>query len=66
MQSVLFPIVMGTHDATYEEAFAWPVLPFFVRYLVHYWFERKYQGAWRFNPSTTWGEPKPLLFTEKK
>jgi len=32
----------------------------------NYWFERKYQGVWRFCPSTTWGERRPLMFTEKQ
>ncbi|KAE8448339.1 hypothetical protein EG329_009583 [Mollisiaceae sp. DMI_Dod_QoI] len=56
-KSVLFPIVLGSGDAS------WPEVPNFLKYVVHYWFERKYQGAWRFSPCTTWGERRPLLFT---
>lgn len=52
-QSILYPIVLGSSDRSYEEGFDWPEVPGPVRALVHYWFERKYQGAWRFCPSTT-------------
>jgi len=62
-QDILYPIVFGTGDFTFEGGKNWPEVPFFVRYLVHYWFERKYQGVWRFSPSTTWGEKRALLFT---
>jgi hypothetical protein len=62
----LFPIVFGSSDASYEEGFTWPEAPAPIRYVVHYFFERKYQGAWRFSPSTTWGERRPLLFTGKE
>ncbi|CZR51055.1 uncharacterized protein PAC_00930 [Phialocephala subalpina] len=56
-KSVLYPIVLGSGDGE------WPIVPAIAKYVVHYWFERKYQGAWRFSPCTTWGEPRPLLFT---
>lgn len=55
--------MFGTGDVDYDNE-EWPVVPGFVRYLVHYWFERKYQGSWRFSPSTTWGVRRPLLFLE--
>ncbi|KUJ22653.1 uncharacterized protein LY89DRAFT_680770 [Mollisia scopiformis] len=60
-KSVLFPMVLGSTDRTYEKGPMWPPVPDFLKYVVHYWFERKYQGAWRFSPSTTWGEKRPLL-----
>lgn len=62
VQSILFPIVLGTGDSSYEEGFEWPVIPGFLRYVVHYWFERKWSGVWRFSPSTTWGEKRALAF----
>ncbi|KAH8770313.1 hypothetical protein BGZ57DRAFT_1017042 [Hyaloscypha finlandica] len=65
-KSILYPIVFGSSDNSYEEGFEWPEVPGPIRALVHYWFERKYQGVWRFCPSTTWGERRPLMFTEKQ
>jgi len=59
--SVLHPLVFGTADRTFENE-DWPEVPMPVRYLVHYWFERKHRGVWRFSPSTTFGEPRPLTF----
>ncbi|KAG4424775.1 hypothetical protein IFR04_002123 [Cadophora malorum] len=64
-KSVLFPMVLGTCDAGYEGGCVWPGLPGPVMSLVHYWFERKYKGVWRFSPCSTWGEKRPLAFTEK-
>jgi len=58
-------MVLGTADGSYEEGFQWPELPGIIKSLVHHWFERKYRGAWRFSPSTTWGEKRPLMFTAK-
>jgi hypothetical protein len=53
---------MGNVDWTYEGWNKFPELPFFVPYLVHYWFGRKYRSVWRFNPNTLLGEKRPLLF----
>ncbi|CZT04722.1 uncharacterized protein RAG0_11084 [Rhynchosporium agropyri] len=64
-KSILFPIVLGTTDIGYEGNCVWPELPGFVKSLVHYWYERKYQGVWRFSPCSTWGEKRPLTFTAK-
>ncbi|KAE9381189.1 hypothetical protein N431DRAFT_392151 [Stipitochalara longipes BDJ] len=64
-KSILFPIVLGSADSSYEEGFEWPEVPGPIKVVIHYWFERKYQGAWRFCPSTTWGERRPLIFTQK-
>ncbi|KAM6478282.1 hypothetical protein HDV62DRAFT_394350 [Trichoderma sp. SZMC 28011] len=62
-KSIIFPIVFGSSDGAFEGAGDWPEVPGPVRLLVHYWFERKHQGAWRFSPSTTWGVKRPLAFT---
>lgn len=61
---VQYPIVFGSADRTYEGGNDFPVVPFFVPYLVHYYFERQYQGSWRFNPCDTWGKPRPLQFLD--
>jgi hypothetical protein len=59
----LFPLVMGSRDVTYEGGIHhWPPIPFFVPYLVHWYFERKHAGAWRFSPSDTFGRPRALKF----
>ena len=57
----LYPLVMGTADHQYGGE-SWPAVPFFVRYLVRYWYERRWRGVWRFNPSDTWGVPRGLAF----
>ncbi|PMD19715.1 hypothetical protein NA56DRAFT_197819 [Hyaloscypha hepaticicola] len=64
-KSTLFPIVLGSSDVNYEGGLDWPEVPGPIKALVYYWFERKYKGAWRFCPSTTWGERRQLLFTGK-
>mgnify|MGYP003636511221 CR=1 FL=1 len=46
-------MVLGTCDAGYEGGCVWPGLPGPVMSLVHYWFERKYKGVWRFSPCST-------------
>jgi hypothetical protein len=61
-QDALYPIVMGCSDKTHEGGNTFPSVPFFVPYLVHYHFERKYRGSWRFNPCTTRSKPRPLVF----
>ncbi|KAF4549127.1 Hypothetical protein D9617_23g005420 [Elsinoe fawcettii] len=57
------PLVFGTADRTFEGGkHDFPTVPFFVPYIIHYAFGRKYRGAWRFNPSTMWRDPKDLAF----
>lgn len=56
-------MVMGSGD---NSLITWPVVPPPVLYLIHYVFEWKHSGAWRFNPSTTWGDKRPLAFTGEK
>ncbi|KAL7945351.1 hypothetical protein V8C42DRAFT_322883 [Trichoderma barbatum] len=62
-KAIIFPIVFGSSDGEFEGAGDWPEVPGIVRILVHYYFERKHRGAWRFSPSTTWGVKRPLAFT---
>ncbi|KAH6709126.1 hypothetical protein DL95DRAFT_435627 [Leptodontidium sp. 2 PMI_412] len=64
-KSILYPMVFGNCDRAYEDGCVWPEIPGFVLSLVHYWFERKYRGVWRFSPCSTWGEKRPLAFTAK-
>ncbi|RQM07487.1 hypothetical protein DH86_00002997 [Scytalidium sp. 3C] len=55
------PLLFKGHDKTFEGSIhSWPQVPFFVPYLIHYIYSRKYEGAWRFAPCSTWGEPLPL------
>lgn len=61
-KSILYPMVMGSTD---RSIINWPVVPAPVMYLVHYVFEWKYAGAWRFSPSTSWGKKRQLAFTGK-
>lgn len=42
-----------------------PPLPWFVPYLVKWWYSRRHRGAWRFCPSDFWGNPRRLRFDEE-
>src|SRR5262249_4165301 len=42
-----------------------PPFPWFMPYLVKWWYSRRYRGAWRFCPSDFWGNPRPLIFNEE-
>jgi hemerythrin-like domain-containing protein len=65
LQDEIFPLVLGLVDNTFEGGtHKFPPLPWFAPYVIHYWFGRKHAGAWRFNPSDMWGNPRPLLFVE--
>ncbi|ROV92482.1 hypothetical protein VSDG_06726 [Cytospora chrysosperma] len=57
----VFPCVLGTADKTYEGGNEFPPLPWFLPYLVKYWFAAG-NGAWRFSPCDFWGRPRPLAF----
>jgi hypothetical protein len=62
-QNRIAPLVFGTADRTYEGGMHdFPSVPFFVPYVIHHIFGRKYRGVWRYNPSTAWRDPKPLAF----
>ncbi|KAK7897638.1 hypothetical protein LTR67_004267 [Exophiala xenobiotica] len=58
------PLVFGTADRTFEGGMHdFPSVPFFVPYIIHYWFARRHRGVWRFNPCTMWRDPRELAFT---
>ncbi|KAF2871449.1 hypothetical protein BDV95DRAFT_572048 [Massariosphaeria phaeospora] len=58
------PLVFGTADRNYEGGIHdFPSVPFFVPYVIHYLFGRRYKGAWRFNPCTMWRDRRELAFT---
>lgn len=62
----MFPLAFGCIDAGFEgRMHRFPPVPGFVSYVVKYWFARKHQGAWRFNPCDMWGVPRELTFLPK-
>ncbi|KAI0882619.1 uncharacterized protein GGS22DRAFT_169896 [Annulohypoxylon maeteangense] len=61
----IFPCVLGTADKTYEGGNPFPPFPWFIPYLVKYWFAAG-NGCWRFNPCDWWGKPQPLAFIPQK
>ncbi|GAB7334863.1 hypothetical protein MBLNU13_g06764t2 [Cladosporium sp. NU13] len=59
------PLVFGTADRSFEGGIHdFPSVPFFVPYVIHYVFARKYRGAWRFNPCTLWRDRRELAYGE--
>ncbi|TEY54144.1 hypothetical protein BOTCAL_0242g00110 [Botryotinia calthae] len=59
MQDVALPLILGLSDSTFEDGkYVFLAVPKFARYLVHYWYFHKHQGAWRFLPCDMWGIPK--------
>ncbi|KAI4933525.1 uncharacterized protein J4E92_003192 [Alternaria infectoria] len=60
--NLVIPLVLGCVDRSYPGSGNFPPVPFFIPYLNAYWFARKHKGAWRFNPSDHWGNPRPLQF----
>jgi len=58
------PFALGCTDKTYEGGVHkdFPPWPFFVPYMVNYWFSWTFAGAWRFCPCDFWGRPRPLEF----
>jgi len=58
------PVGLCANDRTYENGkhANWPPFPFFVPYLVKYYYFRKYKGSWRFSPCDAFGQPKELPF----
>ncbi|KAF7956541.1 hypothetical protein EAE96_003877 [Botrytis aclada] len=59
---VALPLILGLSDSTFEDGkYVFPAVPNFARYLVHYWYCRKHQGAWRFLPCDMWGIPKTTM-----
>lgn len=62
----VIPAGLGAIDRTFEGGRHkhWPPFPWFVPYLVKYFFMWKYKGVWRFSPCTVFGEPKELAFVK--
>lgn len=59
----MFPLFFGLVDKDYEGGIHhFPDVPWFVNYLVHYWFAWKHAGSWRFLPCDFWGNRRELLF----
>jgi hypothetical protein len=61
-QFVIPPMVLGLRDITFEGGNQWPTLPPQSNKIVQNLLARKHAGAWRFLPSDTWGNPRPLKF----
>ncbi|KAF2430680.1 hypothetical protein EJ08DRAFT_216005 [Tothia fuscella] len=60
---VQLPMLLGSMDRTYEGKAQGLSMPWFLYYLVEFWFSREHKDSWRFLPCTTWGKPKPLWAT---
>ncbi|KAH7312948.1 hypothetical protein BKA65DRAFT_149307 [Rhexocercosporidium sp. MPI-PUGE-AT-0058] len=63
-KNLILPIALGANDTTFEGGVHawWPPFPFFVPYLVKFWYMRKHSGAWRFSPCDVFGRPRELEF----
>ena len=64
-QKVQLPILLGSFDVNFEGKATPPSFPWFLPYLVHYWFARQYNASWRFLPCNFWGHPRALPFSPK-
>ena len=59
------PLVFGTADRSFEGGMHdFPAVPFFVPYIIQYYFARRHRGAWRFNPCTSLRDPRELTFKD--
>jgi hemerythrin-like domain-containing protein len=57
------PFALGCHDATYEGGqHLFIPFPWFVKLMLHWWYGKKYAGAWRFCPSDLYSTPKRPVF----
>ena len=61
---VIPPMVLGLCDKTFQGGNDWPVMPIGSAYIVHYLFGRKHRGAWKFLPSDTFRQPRPLPYLD--
>jgi hypothetical protein len=62
-KDMILPMVMGCADNKFEGGIhSFPPFPFFVPYLIDWWFASKYRGSWRFCPCDMHGTPRPLEF----
>lgn len=61
----VLPCVLGGIDKSFEGGkHNFPPFPWFVPYLVHYYFARRYRGSWRFAPCTMFGQRRELPFAK--
>jgi hypothetical protein len=60
----MFPLAFGCIDNGLREAGISFGLPGFVHYVVNYWFARKRESVWRFNPCDIW-ESEGFIFLAK-
>ncbi|TID15514.1 hypothetical protein E2P81_ATG07678 [Venturia nashicola] len=64
--NVRLPMLLGSMDRTYgltpssRNVAPTMEIPWYLYYLVEYWFSRKYKGSWKFLPCNTWGVPRDL------
>ncbi len=59
----MFPLFLGLVDADYEGGIQkFPDMPFFMPWIVRYWFARSHWGSWRFLPCDFWGRRRELQF----
>ncbi|KAH9221199.1 hypothetical protein DL95DRAFT_327853 [Leptodontidium sp. 2 PMI_412] len=67
-KDLVLPVGLGANDTTFEGGIHawWPPFPFFVPYLVKFWYMRKHRGAWRFCPCDVFGKPRELAFLGEK
>ncbi|PWI64553.1 hypothetical protein PCL_09566 [Purpureocillium lilacinum] len=59
------PLFIGCSDKTFVldgQNIPFPPVPFFVPYIIKLFFEPRHAGSWRFNPSDSFGQPRPLRF----
>jgi Hemerythrin HHE cation binding domain len=63
----MFPLAFGCIDKGFEAGqHKFPPVPGVVNFVVKYWFARKHQSVWRFNPCDMWGTPRPLYFLQNE
>ncbi|KAJ3543420.1 hypothetical protein NM208_g3588 [Fusarium decemcellulare] len=56
-----FPLFIGCADRSFRldgQVESFPQIPYFVLWIAKLFFEPRHAGAWRFNPSTTFGQPR--------
>jgi hypothetical protein len=59
----ILTLVLGLSDRTCEGGIHdFSTVPWFLTYVMHYWFARRHAGAWRSYPSDKRSRPRALLF----
>lgn len=61
-KNVIPPLALGCCDRNFEGGNNWPEMPWVGPWFVHYLMGRKHAGAWRFLPSDSWRNPRPLKY----